>query len=129
MTVKPGTPITIAVVVSLICCAFLLSLAAAIGGSYVLILQAEHKQQAFATQVVQQQTADQIRQAVPECEQLQAMDNASNGAVNSSSSPDSYGRRLAAAIHSFNVASKCPLLLSDMSKHMSDAQIVKSLGE
>lgn len=119
------SPITIAVLVSIIAFGFILATAVAIGGSYALTLHYVNSQEAQQQKIQQQQLSASIKSSVPECEELAAMDNARNAGTPAGS----YGAALATAIHNFNVQSKCPILLRDVKAHKSDKQILKDLGE
>ena len=67
--------------------------------------------------------------SVPLCRGLVLMDDASHPPVsNASSKPDSYGHKLAHAIHVVVVTSKCPILLHDIENHVPYTQIFKDLG-
>jgi hypothetical protein len=92
------TTTSIAVFISLVVTAIILSVSAAIGGSYLLTLQAIHTQKVQAAALAVREKESSVRTAIPTCKALIQMDDAKNGASNASQDPNSYGHRLAAAI-------------------------------
>lgn len=57
-----------------------------------------------------------IRTAIPTCKAIVRMDKASHGASNASHSPNSYGHRLARAIHNVNTTSGCATLVREVNE-------------
>jgi hypothetical protein len=100
---------------SLLIVAVVFALGLSIAGSYLLMVHYVHVQnvalihaQAKATAAAK---AAQLKSAVGTCKAVKAMDAASHGATNASSSASSYGHKLALAIHNLYVNSGCPALL------------------
>lgn len=122
---KHSSPVTLAVVASIVAFSFIVALGLAIGGSYALTLHVIHNQNAQQEKTAQLQVTEAVKGSVPECEQLEAMDNATKAGA----PVGAYTKSLAKAIHTFYVSSKCPILLKDVSEHKSDDQILKDLGE
>lgn len=126
---KPPSPISVAVVVSLLCAFFILATGAAIGGSYLLNIQTIHREEAAAAELHAREAQAQIRNSVPMCKALVKMDDASQPpVVNASGSPHSYGHKLATAIHELVASSKCNILLADVAKHEPYTEILRQLG-
>lgn len=119
-------PVTLAVVSALSFFCLIVSVGLAIGGSYLLTLHEIHVQQAVAQQAQATQLQSAIQSSAAECRQIQAMDDASKGETWTS---DTYGKKLATAIHSFYISSRCPILLDDLAAHKTDTQIAKDLGQ
>jgi hypothetical protein len=123
--------------VFIIACLSVLLFIGAIVGAYALVLhetdvQNQARARATAERNAQLKLASEkqaILGAVPLCRGLVLMDQADNGAVNASSSPNSYGHRLAAAIHVVVENSKCYTLLGDLAKHKPFQDIAKQIGE
>lgn len=121
------TPRGIAISISVFLVSTLIIIGAAIGGSYALTLESiHHNNQVVAAQnrhnneiAVRQANALKIREAessvrtsIPTCRALIQMDDAKRGAVNASSSPNSYGHKLAKAITHVVNGTRCRLLIS-----------------
>lgn len=117
---KPATPVSLAVAVSLGVAAILVTIAIAIGGSYVLVLGFIHGQ-------AYQQRIEQLRGSVATCEAVVRMDQASVGASNASSDPNSYGHKLARAIHGLAVGTRCYELVRMVDHHVPYSVILHRL--
>lgn len=124
-------PIGFAVKASLVVIAIFVTLILAIGGSYALTISTDNafkaKQAAAEKALHLRETESSVRTAIPTCKAIIGMDDASHGASNASSDQNSYGHRLARAIHKVNVTSGCPLLIMDLDHHWSILKIAKEL--
>src|ERR1700729_1541975 len=105
------TPTGIAVAICLAFLGVLLSIGLAIGGSYLLTLHTIDVQKAQAAALAVREKESGVPTAIPTCRALIQMDDAKNGAVNASSSPNSYGHRLAEAITNVVTDSGCRKLV------------------
>jgi hypothetical protein len=125
------TPVSLAVVLSLFVSALILSVAAAIGGSYALTLNAIHDASVAAAQLHAREATAQIRAAVPTCRSIAEMDSAANVPAKDFPKPPAnvYDERLSSAIHKIDTTTRCPLILNDLKKHMTFLEIAKQLGE
>lgn len=123
------TPVSLAVFVSLGISMLLLVAAIAIGGSYALTLGVIHRDDVAHAQIAVREATFQIRQAVPTCRAINAMDQASQLPATGFPSPphNAYDKRLSAAIHSVNVTSHCPLILSDVARHVPFTEILRQI--
>lgn len=118
----------LAVLLSLVVVAFVLSVALAIGGSYLLTISAIHHQQTNEQELKQREAESSIRTAIPTCNALVEMDDAKVGASNASNDPHSYGHNLARAITDVVATTQCRMLLREVAEHKSFSQIAKDLG-
>ena len=115
-------PRLIIVIGSLILAGFLVAVAGSIAGAYLLTLHEVHVQQAAQTVIVKRQMAAQeaaqLKQSRAICGTLVGLDDASHGAVFAGKARtgvplgESYGYRLAHAIHAVVAATKCRALLA-----------------
>jgi hypothetical protein len=124
---KPLRPERIAVFVSLVICAFVFSVIVGMAGSYAITLHSIDVQHRADVALHQREIESQVRTAIPTCKALVEMDDAKNGASNASSDPNSYGHRLAKAIHDVVARSQCTVILKDLKNGQTIAQIVKEL--
>lgn len=100
------TPVTIAVMVSMFFAGMILSISAAIGGSYALTLHAIHTSQ-----------SSQLAGAKQECRALRALDDAREGItfphVSKTHPSEEALTKLFAGIHQVYKTSECPAILND----------------
>ena len=125
-------PITAAVIASIAVFVFLFTAGAAVAGSYLVALDVAHKQTVAAQKAASAEAVAQIRNSIPTCRALVAMDNARLGItfpkIDAAHPSELYITRSAAAIHSVVVASRCTTLLDDVAHHEPYAEIAHQLG-
>lgn len=123
------SPITVAVRVSVALIVIVVSVFAALGGSYLIgisnknAIAASEKafeakqaklQQAFEkaqSQLHTRELESSVRTAIPTCRALIKLDSAKDGASNASMDPNSYGHRLATDITNVVKVSRCRVLI------------------
>jgi len=119
------TPTGIAVAASLFIIGVILSIAIAIGGSYLLTIHTINVQKAAAAALATREKESSVRTAIPTCEALIQMDNAKNGASNASSDPNSYGHKLARAITAVVADTGCRKLVMEVKAGVPIAKIAE----
>lgn len=123
------TPISLAVIASLCIVFSVLLFALAVAGSYYLSIGAIKRAEATQAYIAERAQTLQIRQAIPTCHDIVAMDNASHIASGGFPPPphNGYDLRLSAAIHRVSMDSHCPAILADVAKHMSYSEILRQI--
>lgn len=124
------TAVSMAVIASILILAFLVIGGGAVATSVVLSLSAIRHEEAAAKALQQREMTAQLREGVPTCRAISDMDLASHVPGSEFPKPprNGYDKRLSAAIHEIDTRSHCTLILSDLAKHESFAQIEKQLA-
>lgn len=102
---------SVAVIASFAVAMFVTVLAGAILLNYILMVNYVHHLEAVQAAIQAKQHMIQIRSAVPTCSALKLMDDARIGAVSVTTNPNSYGHKLARAIHELFTRSGCAKIL------------------
>lgn len=102
---------SVAVLASFAVATFVFVLGGAIVLNYILTVNYVHHIETVQAAIQQHQHLAQQRAGVGTCLAVKQMDEARIGAVNASHDPNSYGHKLAKAIHSLYIHSGCPKLI------------------
>jgi hypothetical protein len=125
---RPNLKRTLLVTAAIVLVA-IIGIGGAVGLSTLAFNSSQHSQQVAAQQAANKAEVVSVKAAIPLCQALQQMDNASVGATNASNSPSSYGHRLAIAIHKLFVNTKCNLLLADVAQNQPYMKIYRELNK
>jgi hypothetical protein len=105
------TPVSVAAIGAVALLIFFLVTGGAVLLNYIITINAIHHQDAINAALNHKQQMAQIKSSAGICDAVSKMNDAGKGATNASSSPNSYGHRLAKAIGLLYDKSGCAAVL------------------